>query len=183
MGSLGQPWGSAGRVLSPKAPRWSAAGSDIGALPDGRPPAEGSVPHSYTKATTASDSRARWPVGGGRVGQAGGCAARRQGEGIGCAPLAWRWCDEGRALSLKAPRWSAARSESRPYRGSAVVGCGRLGDPALPEERRGGVRPARRSEPYREDGSRWAGGSPRRIRGRLGILRGWESGSRGDGVF
>jgi hypothetical protein len=43
-------------------------------------------------------------VGGGGFGQASGCAARRQGMGIGCAPRPGRWGDEGGALSPKAPR-------------------------------------------------------------------------------
>jgi hypothetical protein len=59
------------------------------------PPAAGSVPHIYTKGATAYYSQAGWSVGGGGVGQAGGCAARRQGVGIGCAPLPGRW-GEGR---------------------------------------------------------------------------------------
>ncbi len=43
-------------------------------------------------------------MGGGGFGQASGCAARRQGMGIGCAPLPGRWGDAGGALSPKAPR-------------------------------------------------------------------------------
>ena len=106
--------------------------------------AAGSVPHIYTKGATAYYSRAGWSVGGGGVGQAGGCAARRQGVGIGCAPLPGRRGDAGGALSPKAPRK---------------------------------MRPAWISEPYQgSNGVRRAGGSPRRIRGWLGILRGWECG-------
>jgi hypothetical protein len=80
--------------------------------------AAGSVPHIYTKGATAYYSRAGWPVGGGGVGQAGGCAARRQGMGFGCAPLPGRWGDAGGALSPKAPRdvWTE-RTRSLPRGG------------------------------------------------------------------
>jgi hypothetical protein len=78
-----------------------------------RPPAAGSVPHIYTKGATAYYSRSGWPVCGGGVGQAGGCAARRHGKGVGCAPLSGRWgAKEGGALSPKAPREGVDREDS-----------------------------------------------------------------------
>jgi len=76
----------------------------IGPYRGWRPPAKGSVLTFDTKGATAYYSQAGWSVGGGGFGQASGCAARRQGMGIGCAPLPGRWGDEGGALSPKAPR-------------------------------------------------------------------------------
>jgi hypothetical protein len=62
--------------------------------------------------------------GGGWIGQAGGCAARRQGMGIGCAPLPGRWGDEGGALSPKAPRKVRLARRSESYLRSAEVEYG-----------------------------------------------------------
>jgi len=78
-----------------------------------RPPAAGSVPHIYTKRATAYYSRSGWPVGGGGVGQAGGCAARRQGKGLDARPCQGAGgAKEGGALSPKAPREGVDREDS-----------------------------------------------------------------------
>jgi len=80
-----------------------------------RPPAAGSVPHIYTKCAIASYWRAGWPVCGGGVEQAGGCAARRQGD------VGWMRAPVG---ALGGGRWGAffesaeggvAGSEIQPY--------------------------------------------------------------------
>ena len=99
-----------------------------------RSPAAGSVPHIYTKGATAYYSRAGWPVCGGGVGQAGGCAARRQGMGEkGSAPAGAlgerRWgafsesAKDGadREDLFPAGRWVAG-SENQPYVGDAGLG-------------------------------------------------------------
>jgi hypothetical protein len=84
--------------------------------------------------------------GGGWIGQAGGCAARRQGVGIGCAPLPGRWGKAGGALSPKAPREVRPAWISEPYRGNAESG----------------------------DTADWVAAQVgAALRGRLGILRGW----------
>ena len=134
-------------------------------------PAAGSVPHIYTKGAIASYLRTSWPVCGGWVGQAGGCAARRQGMGMG-APLPGRGGREGGALSSKAPELGAAGSEIQPYRKRAGGGNGRLGDRGPTG---GGSGP---------DGPlayRVAAQVAAVFREPLGMLRDWESGSRGDG--
>jgi hypothetical protein len=86
--------------------------------------------------------------------------------------LPGRWGREGGALSPKAPR---AR-------------CGRLGDPALPEACRGlgaaGSEIGGLPEVRRALGMlayRVAAQVAAVVRGWLGILRGWELGSLGDG--
>ena len=78
------------------------------------PPAAGSVPHIYTKSATVYYSWAGWLVCGRGVGQASGCTARRQGVGIGLAPLPGRRGDAGGALSPKAPREGVDREDSFP---------------------------------------------------------------------
>ena len=134
-------------------------------------PAAGSVLTFDTKGAIAYYSRAGWPVCGGGVGQAGGCAARRQGEG-GWRALPGRWGNGGGALSPKAPELGAAGSEIQPYLGGAGGGNGRLGDRGPTG---GGSGP---------DGPlayRVAAQVAAVFRELLGILRGWELGSRGDG--
>ena len=98
-----------------------------------RPPAAGSVPPIYTKGATVSYWRAGWPVCGGGVGQAGGCAARRQGKGLDVRPCRGAGGKVGRFLP-KAPEW--VRSErtrslpggGRPERAAKAGKGGRLGD-------------------------------------------------------
>ena len=125
------PGGGARWAGNPKPS--SKTSSSSWSTPIWRPPAVGSVLTIYTKGAIASYWRASWPLCGGGVGQAGGCAARRQGRGWMCAPAGA--LGEGGALSLKAPRevWTertralpggapelgVAGSEIQPYLGGA----------------------------------------------------------------
>ncbi len=69
-------------------------------------------------------------------GQAGGCAARRQGVCVG-APLSGRWGKGGWGAFEESAEESAAGSEIQPYLGGAGVGCGRLGDRSPTRDVRG----------------------------------------------
>jgi hypothetical protein len=109
-------------------------------------PAAGSVPHIYTKGATAYYSRAGWSVCGGGVGRPAVVPPAGRGGGVGRAPAGA--LGEGRwGAFFESAEEGAAGSEIQPYLGGAGVGCGRLGDPALPGGRRCWVRPARRSSP------------------------------------
>jgi hypothetical protein len=114
-----------------------------------------------------------------------GLAGRCAGEGVGRpavvppagrvrgmgTPLPGRWGREGGALSSKAPELGAVGSEIQPYRKRAGGGNGRLGD-----------RSPTGNAPGSEDSAyRVAAQVAAVFREPLGMLRDWESGSRGDG--
>ena len=128
-------------------------------------PAAGSVLTFDTKGAIAYYSRAGWPVCGGGGGQAGGCAARRQGEGDGHAPAGA--LGEGRwGAFFESAEEGAAGSEIQPYRKRAGGGNGRLGD-----------RSPTGNAPGSEDSAyRVAAQVAAVFRGWLGILRGSECG-------
>ena len=108
----------------------SKTSSSSWSTPIWRPPAVGSVLTIYTKGAIASYWRASWPLCGGGVGQAGGCAARRQGKGLDARPC--RGAGGCRWGASKAPReaWPARRSS--PTGGAPGLGAAGSEIGALP---------------------------------------------------